>query len=147
MSSKQQRHAALLQCLRRRPVASQQELVDLLEKHGFHATQASISRDLRELGLVKLDGRYLPVAQLASAAPSDENELINDANPVGANLIVVKTPIGAAGAVAVELDRLGLSEIAGTIAGDDTVFIAVRSRAAQGRVLARLRARRPVATP
>jgi transcriptional regulator of arginine metabolism len=56
--------------------------------------------------------------------------------PVGANLVVIKTPVGSANVVAVDLDRKELPDIAGTVAGDDTIFVAVRSRAAQGRVMA-----------
>jgi transcriptional regulator of arginine metabolism len=142
------RQATLLKLVRQRPVASQEEMVQLLEKRGFHVTQASVSRDVRELGLVRVDGRYVPAARVgvdrsAPGAASLYNELIVSAEAVGANLIVVKTPPGAAATVAVELDSRKVPEMAGTVAGDDTIFVAVRSRVAQGRVLAQLKAPPP----
>ena len=84
-----------------------------------------------------------PAAQLGpdqsgAARGALENELIISVEPVGANLIVVRTPPGGANAVAVEWDAKHVPEIAGTVAGDDTIFIAVRSRSAQGRLLAML---------
>ncbi len=150
MIHKRRRQAALLRLVHERPTRSQAELARLLSRGGHLATQASVSRDIRELGLVKVNGRYLSPGRLrrnGAAAPElAENELITAVDPVGANLVVVRTRVGAASAVAVELDRVGLAEIAGTLAGDDTVFVAVRSRSAQGRVVAFLRQRIPVAS-
>lgn len=144
MKGKAPRQAALLRVVERRSPSSQEEMVQLLRERGFCATQSSVSRDVRELGLVRIKGRYVPaaragVAGAASLLPERDNELINTVEPVGANLVVVKTSPGSANAVGVDLDRRALPEIAGTVAGDDTIFIAVRSRAAQGRVLAMLR--------
>ncbi len=150
MWQKRRRHVALMRLIRQQPESNQAELARLLQREGFPATQASVSRDARELGLVKLDGRYVPARRLGPrprALPAlPESELITSVEPIGANLIVVRTRIGAASTVAVELDRQKLPEIAGTIAGDDTVFIAVRSRSAQGRVVAYLKERIPVET-
>lgn len=120
-------------------------MVESLEKLGFSVTQASVSRDVRELGLVRVDGRYVPATRVGGDAPEGSisgvvNELINSVDPVGSNLVVVRTPPGAANTVAAELDQRHVPLIAGTLAGDDTVFVAVRSRSAQGRVLALLRA-------
>ena len=118
-------------------------MVRLLRTSGIDATQASVSRDIRELGLVKIDGSYGRPEAIAGESSgglgSDRNELITNVEPVGANLIVVRTSVGAANAVAVELDKLKLKGIVGTVAGDDTFFVAVKSRSGQGRVLARLR--------
>lgn len=127
-----------------RVVSSQEELVRLLRKAGINATQASISRDVRELGFVRVQGRYVSAEGFDRAAgragePAFESELVISVEPVGANLIVVKTPPGGASAVAYDLDGRDHAEIAGTVAGDDTIFVAVRSRSAQGRVLALLR--------
>jgi transcriptional regulator of arginine metabolism len=148
MRDRVSRQAALLRLVKRRTVVSQQEMVRLLRETGFSATQSTISRDVRELGLVRAEGRYVPAASLGTEPPDDaptsfRNELIISTEPVGANLIVVRTPPGGANAVAVELDRKGLPEIAGTVAGDDTIFVALRSRAAQGRLLPLLRAGSP----
>jgi transcriptional regulator of arginine metabolism len=143
MTSKHDRQAALLRLVRQRAVESQGDLVHLLKTAGLPATQTSVSRDLRELGLVKLDGRYQRVDRVrrphATAGADPLHELVSRVDPVGANLIVVRTPIGTASAVAVALDQQRSPDIAGTVAGDDTIFIAVRSRSAQGRALALLR--------
>lgn len=144
MKGKAPRQAALLRVVKRRSPSSQEEMVRLLRELGFRATQSSVSRDVRELGLVRIRGRYVlatraGVEGAASLLPERDSELINSVEPVGANLVVVKTPPGSANAVAIDLDQRELPEIAGTLAGDDTIFVAVRSRAAQGRVLAMLR--------
>lgn len=144
---KARRQAAVLKIVKRHRVASQQELARRLVESGCIATQASISRDLRELGLVKLDGRYMAPPRFGSprargsAAPF--SELVTRVIPVGANLVVVRTAVGAASAVAAQLDGRDWPDVAGTLAGDDTILIAVRSRTAQGRVLASLRGRGP----
>jgi transcriptional regulator of arginine metabolism len=156
MSSKEQRQAALLELVQQRAVRSQDEMVALLQERGFTATQASVSRDIRELGLVKAGGRYAPVSAVTGEAPTDaasghqaipapstsyNSELITACTPAGANLVVIRTKAGAASIVAADLDRRTMPEIVGTLAGDDTIFIAVPSRAAQGRLLAFLKAR------
>lgn len=145
MNEKEKRQRALLDLVSKRAVSSQSELVTLLQKRGLSATQTSVSRDARELGLVKLEGRYVPASDVAqrgmgNGQASPLSGIVISAEPVGANLIVVRTTVGAANAAGVHLDGLRLDDICGTIAGDDTIFIAVRSRLAQGRVLARLRA-------
>src|SRR5262245_58221915 len=118
---KDKRQAALLSLVSDKPVANQQQIVELMRQAGFSATQASISRDIRELGLVKLGGRYLPADRVLPAAePAVEEpvaELITEYEPVGANLIVIHTAIGAASSVGVALDEKQLGEIAGTVAG------------------------------
>ncbi len=147
MRHKIDRQAALQRLVRTQTVGSQDEMVIELRRLGFASTQASISRDVRELGLVKLHGRYrtpaqISVPQAGPGAPGpggSDNGLITGVEPIGANFVLLRTPPGAASAVAANLDRRGLAEIVGTIAGDDTVLVAVRSRAAQGRVLLSLR--------
>ena len=148
MRSKGPRQTALLRLVRQQAVSNQGEMVALLKKSGFSVTQASVSRDVRELGLVRVAGRYVPASRVTTSADPGGlsvvvNELINYSEPVGANLVVVGTPPGAANTVAAELDQKRFPQIAGTLAGDDTVFVAVRSRSAQGRVLALLRGARP----
>ena len=117
----------------------------LMLREGFRVTQASVSRDIREMGLVKLAGRYLSAKRALTKQPDGsrlelEVGLITGLEPVGANLVVVKTRVGAASSVAVVLDQELGETAAGTIAGDDTVFVAVRSRCDQGQVVARLNA-------
>ena len=142
MNKKRDRQTRLKKLLRNRPLATQDEMVRLLKESGFPATQSSISRDVRELGFVRLNGRYIPATKLTSSAPEGlpdrDNELIISVQAVGANLVIVKTPPGAANAVAIDLDRRGFEDVVGTVAGDDTIFVAVRSRAGQGRLLATL---------
>lgn len=139
------RQSAILRLVRTQPVKNQEQLVALMQQEGFQVSQASISRDIRELGLVKLLGRYVLAARAKEPVKADahtdpEIDLIVDAAPVGANLIVVKTRVGAAPSVAVVLDQ-ELKEITvGSVAGDDTIFVAVRSRSEQGQVIARLNA-------
>lgn len=145
MREKPQRHRLLMQLVRDEPVANQQQLVSLLRERGISATQASISRDVRELGLVKVDGRYVPASRVTGrgrirVVTGPVSELITKAEAVGANLVVVRTAQGAANAVAVELERRPVDGIVGTIAGDDTIFVAVRSRSAQGQLVAMLQA-------
>lgn len=144
MRNRSQRQAALLELVRRRAIRNQAELVQALQKKGFSATQASISRDLRDLALVKSNGRYVAANRLAGSAtrepdPGSASALITAVDPVGANLIVVRTAVGAASAVAVDLDQRQIPGLVGTIAGDDTIFLAVRSRSAQGRTVALLK--------
>lgn len=143
MIEKRRRQAAITRLVREQAIANQTQLVAFVRANGFEATQASISRDVRELGLVKLKGRYLPLdgvaSQAAEATRSPYSELVIGFEPIGAHLIVVRTRTGAANSVAVALDQQAMPELAGTIAGDDTIFLAVRSRSDQGRMIAHLR--------
>lgn len=149
MRDKARRQAAILRLVSERRIASQAELVAHLAEEGLESTQSSVSRDLRELGVVRLGGRYVP-AGAATAAPEGpvppETALITSMQSIGANLIVIKTPPGLASAVAVRIDQQQIVEVAGTIAGDDTIFLAVASRSSQGRVIAALQRRLPATT-
>jgi transcriptional regulator of arginine metabolism len=119
---KAERHKLILDVIGSRAVTRQDELGEFLRDAGFSVTQASISRDLDELGVVKVDGKYavveLPVAE---ASPFGVSAII----PAGDNLLVVRCSSGLASAAAVRIDGSKIGEIAGTIAGDDTIFIAV----------------------
>lgn len=134
------RQHAIQRIIRRRRIRSQAELVTQLHISGIESTQASVSRDIRELGLIKAAGRYVAASGVGgNGAVADDHELITSVDPVGANLIVIKTRSGAAAAVAEQIDTGRDENIAGTVAGDNTILVAVRSRSAQGRVLATLR--------
>ncbi len=137
------RQEMLLKVLRERRVASQGDFVRILTGMGLDVTQASVSRDLRELGIVKLNGRYAesgaPGVGGVGAAADPRFELVTATEPVGANLIVIRTQTGCANSVAAALDERDLPEAVGTLAGDDTIFIAVRSRTDQGRLFGKLR--------
>lgn len=119
---KMERHKLILDVIESRHVSRQDELAQLLSEAGFRVTQASISRDLDELGVVKVDGRYAAIElPLEEASPFGVSAII----PAGENLIVVRCSAGLASAAAVRIDGSKIGEIAGTIAGDDTIFIAV----------------------
>jgi transcriptional regulator of arginine metabolism len=98
----------------------------MLRKHGHIATQSSVSRDLRELGVAKLGDRYV---LREDAAPIKEDfstlkQFVRSLQIAGTNLTVLKTAVGAAQSVAVAIDTARWSEVIGTISGDDTIFIA-----------------------
>jgi len=133
MTSKAQRQRMIADWLRELRVGSQEELVARLSLAGIAATQATVSRDLLEIGAVKLkrEGtiRYVMPDQVDSghaAAKLDRllAEWVDAIVPAG-NILVLKTPPGSANLVANALDAAGLEEVAGTIAGDDTIFVAL----------------------
>jgi len=126
-------------------VTTQAELVHLLNDKGVECTQASVSRDIRELGLVKRKGRYVPPD--LPAVVSDVRELgikvggfLCSMTIVGDHLVVIRTLPGTADSIALYIDHASWPGVVGTIAGDDTIFIAVTSLAAGTRVLAELKA-------
>lgn len=112
-----ERLAHLRDLIAQQAVANQAEIVAALQQAGFSCTQSSVSRDLADLNALKKNGRYV-------LAPSGPTLDIVSVEPAGPNLLVVKTPIGAASLIGVQIDSLNLSQIVGTIAGDDTIFIA-----------------------
>lgn len=143
VEQREQRQQAILRILRQRHVSRQDELVELLRKRGIDATQSSISRDLRQLGISKLDQEYRPVAEEEEPAREFEllAEFVREIRTAGPYQTVVKTVEGAAAQVALSLDRAGWPEIVGTVSGDDTIFIATRTGGDQRRLVARLRVR------
>ena len=121
-----ERQKEILNIIAARPVATQQELVEWLAARGIEATQSSVSRDIVKLRLTKLDGRYVaPRLAEGFAAPPVEVDTAGD------NLIVLKTDVGQANPVAIRIDAAGIKEVVGTVAGDDTIFVAVRDRDGQ----------------
>ncbi|MCC5793824.1 MAG: hypothetical protein JJT85_03710 [Chromatiales bacterium] len=136
------RQQAILEILESYPVVRQAELVQLLLQRGIEATQSSISRDLRQLGIAKLGSGYQPVEDEPPAGARDAELLagfIQGTATAGPNLTVIRTVVGAAQRVAVILDRSGWQEIVGTVSGDDTIFVATRDAQGQRQLLARLR--------
>src|SRR6202142_3981564 len=125
-SSAPARRMALAKIIREQSVGRQAELVTMLRKHGHSATQSSVSRDLRELGVAKLGDRYV-LPENASPVKEDFSTLkqfVRSLQTAGTNLTVLKTTVGAAQSVAVAIDTARWSEVIGTISGDDTIFIA-----------------------
>jgi len=137
------RRTAIVRLLRHSPVRRQQELVRLLKREGHAVTQSSISRDLRELGVLKAsDGYVLPDKELSSRTQdkfSAVASFVREVRTAGTSITVVKTTIGSAGSVAAAIDKAGWNEVAGTVSGDDTIFIATADARAQARVLELLR--------
>ena len=130
MSSKSARQAAILDVIRTRRVTNQDQLRQMLGKAGFAVTQATVSRDMRELRLVKVPGaegiaHYTLPGEWESTPPLQSllPELYESAEGTG-NLLVVRTMTGGAQAVALAIDWEEWPEVLGTIAGDDTIFIA-----------------------
>lgn len=131
--TKNQRQRMIADWLREHRVGSQEELVARLSLAGITATQATVSRDLLELGAVRLKRagsiRYvMPDEVEAGHAATKLDRLLAewvDAIIPAGNLLVLKTPPGSANLVANALDAAGLEEVAGTLAGDDTIFVAI----------------------
>jgi transcriptional regulator of arginine metabolism len=118
-----------------RKVGSQAELVSELTRRGIECTQASVSRDLAGLGVLKVGGAYR-TPQLGGAEAGLVGRLTVDA--CGDNLIVLHTGPGAAQVAANQIDKARIAGVVGTVAGDDTIFIAVRGKDDQTKVIRRL---------
>jgi len=130
------RREEILRIVRDTAVHSQDELLALLRKRGVRVTQPTLSRDLRELGLVKTPGGYVaPGAPVATFVPRDIVEgrlehLVRDfvvSAEAAGNLVIIKTPPAAAQPVASAVDSSPDDDILGTIGGDDTIFVAFRT--------------------
>jgi len=120
---KQRRQQKISNLISTHRIVTQTELARRLERAGVVATQSSVSRDLEELGIVKRRGRYtLP----HHAANSAEVHGLLSLEQAGDAMVIAKCEAGMASAVAVRIDRAHLTEVVGTLAGEDTVFIAVR---------------------
>jgi transcriptional regulator of arginine metabolism len=135
------RRNAILRILRGGVVRRQSDLAQLLKRDGFEVTQSSVSRDLRELGVLKASGRYLAPADEISRANGDFRALsqfVRTVRPAGTSITVIRTMIGAAASVAVALDKAEWPEVVGTISGDDTIFLATADARAQQRLIERL---------
>jgi transcriptional regulator of arginine metabolism len=145
-AERKKRHLRILELISTRAVRTQEELADMLAADGWEVTQSSVSRDIGALGLVKVDGAYRrsPPSLRAAADPDQQRiaEGVLSWDTAGETLIVVHTAPGEANRVAVAMDRLAWAEVVGTIAGDDTIFIAVKDLGAQRRVTRTIRSLR-----
>lgn len=130
--SKTLRHSRIRELIVSRPVKNQEELKGLLQRNGVDTTQATLSRDLRELGAVKgptgysLNGAAHAYQALGEEFARSARLFLTDAQHAG-NVAVVKTAPGNAHALAVSIDRAKLAGVLGTLAGDDTIFCLTRS--------------------
>ena len=150
VSLKQQRQQAIGRLIGQHPVANQPQLLDLLGGEGITATQATVSRDLEELGVIKVrvPGRQsvyaLPELETDRIVPWDQlrrvlGEWVGEV-AVSANLVVLRTPPGCAHVVASALDRSGLDGLVGTVAGDDTLLCVAAETTTGSELADRLRA-------
>ncbi len=145
--SKAARQNTILTVIEQEQVSSQDDLRKLLVRSGFKVTQATLSRDVHELGLVKSpDGYHFPTG---GPAPLAVEQVLPSANRLvrqfvlaiheAQNQVVIKTAVGSAGPVAASLDGEALPEVIGTIAGDDTILIVTRDKKSAGKLANRVR--------
>jgi transcriptional regulator of arginine metabolism len=141
-ADRRKRHLKILELISTRAIRTQEELAEALAAEGWEVTQSSVSRDIAALRLGKVDGAYRRGTRITEVADPDERRIaegVLTAEPAGTALVVVHTPPGEANRVAVAMDRLAWPDLVGTIAGDDTIFLAVRDEPAQRRVLREVR--------
>ena len=132
---KRKRQEKIIELIAMYDVETQEELADLLEKNGFRVTQATVSRDIREMKLSKIsDGKgrqkYVALTKEDSHLGDKFLRVLQEgfvSMDMAQNILVVKTVSGMAMAVAAAIDAMRLSEIVGSIAGDDTIMVAVRT--------------------
>lgn len=130
---------SIRQILETGPARTQRSLVDVLIAKGFHATQSSVSRDLKELGAVKTAHGYeLPGGENDDDEVANVSGLLREIETAGPNLLVIRTAIGAAQRVALALDRSGWTEMVGNVGGDDTILVATKSASGQRNLLKKI---------
>ncbi len=129
------RHAKILELIEKKEIDTQEDLAEELKKSGFNVTQATVSRDIKELRLIKVlteGGAYKYAAlkeqdtMLSERLVKIFSESVLSIDYAG-NIVVIKTFSGAAGGACEAIDVFDISEIVGTIAGDDTIFVLVRT--------------------
>lgn len=142
-TDRRKRHLKILELISTKALRTQEEVAAMLAEEGWSVTQSSVSRDIAALRLVKVDGVYR--RPVLVARPTDDPDLRRIAEALigvetaGDALVVLRTPPGEASPVGAALDRLAWAGVVGTLAGDDTIFVAVRDAAAQRAVLRELR--------
>ncbi len=143
MITKKARQGKIVELVRRQSIRSQQELSRHLQAASIPVTQATLSRDIRDLSLIKVRGRY----QLSVEVPQEaSNSLLRRtfeqyvlSTGISGNIVVIRTSPGNAHSVGVVLDAAGWPEILGTVAGDDTIFVLARSSRSARNVLRNIR--------
>ena len=144
---KTDRHKKILEVIDRFEVGTQEELAKILNDEGYNVTQATVSRDIRELNLskVSVDGKRTRYATLTKDKPVASDKFLTVLKEgfvsmdMAQNILVIKTVSGMAMAVAVALDAMDCNEIVGSIAGDDTIMCAVRTVEDTAALMQRLR--------
>lgn len=135
------RQSKILEIIRRKSIHTQEELAEELRGLDVQATQVTLSRDIKELGLVKTPEGYRAMSPVAPKAPGFATvaaEFVTDIR-LAQNLLVLKTAPGNANSVAVAFDREGWTEVVGTIAGDDTILIITPDNASAKAMSSRIR--------
>ncbi len=132
-SHREARLEAIARILSQQSISSQATLVELLDQEGYSVTQSSVSRDLRFLGAIRMAKGYALPSQGNLAEQSEHDReilksLVQGAQAAGPYLLVLRTSIGGASRVGLVLDRSSLPGVVGTVAGDDTVFVAMSSK-------------------
>jgi transcriptional regulator of arginine metabolism len=141
-ADRKKRLLRIMEIVSTRAVRTQEELVDILNAEGWEVTQSSVSRDVAALRLAKVEGAYRRPTPASAVTDPDEQRIAEGVlalDPAGEVLLVLHTAPGEANRVAVAIDRLAWAEIVGTIAGDDTIFVAVQDRTAQRQVAQNIR--------
>ena len=141
---KRNRHARILKIITENPIQTQEQLTEILRNEGFAVTQATVSRDIKELGLIKVssgEGGYR-YAQGKQARENSHNINVFSKAVVSVeyalHTVVVKTFSGMAQGVAASLDQMPEEEVLGSIAGDDTIVLIMKSEDAAKRIVPRL---------
>jgi transcriptional regulator of arginine metabolism len=130
--NKEKRQEAISEIIRSKRMGSQLQILKELEHLNIHASQSSLSRDFLELGVVKIKGVYQLPSIVTREVPLGE---IMEIDTAGDNLIVVKTPPGQASMTALSLDNMKIPGVVGTVAGDDTFFVATKCSKEQKTVM------------
>ncbi|MCM1256691.1 MAG: arginine repressor [Roseburia sp.] len=144
---KSKRHVKILELIRKNEIETQEELAECLEREGYQVTQATVSRDIRELKLTKVamangKQKYAALSENTEDMMQKYTRIFKDAfvsMDMAQNILVIKTVSGMAMAGAAALDAIDFSEIVGSIAGDDTIMCAVRTVEDTALVMERLR--------
>ncbi len=141
---KQQRHRKIIEILRQKEIETQEELADQLRNQGYTVTQATVSRDIKELRLIKVAKGdrycYAVPGDKPAVAGAKARRIFRDSvvsMDSSENIIVVRTNPGAAQPVALVIDNLGWQEIIGTVAGDDTILVVVKPKSAVRHVMSK----------
>ena len=144
---KSERHAMIVAIIKEQVIGTQEELGEILKSKGVLVTQATLSRDIKELGLIKIptmEGSYrysLPQDRTPGDVMRRAQRMLEDAVvsvDIAENLIVIKTMSGTAQGVAAAFDDLEWSEVVGTVAGDNTILAVIRSKEQAAEVMKRL---------
>lgn len=142
------RHSKIIEIIKENDIETQEELAKRLREEGFDVTQATVSRDIRELNLTKITDsvgrqKYSVLAKDSSAASARFNSVFStgiESIDYAQNIVVIKTLTGMAMAVATALDSMENNNIVGSIAGDDTIFCVTRDKENAVKMIERLKA-------